>query len=525
MAQLEAWSSRKNGTSRHLLSNLTTCQQSKNNRRKYLPCLLLLLSLYLPFGDSFTTRPVHIKKHDFCATVARETAADNGVEETETTIAAAAPLATPADRFHTDMQRVLESRGNLYSTSSSSAASSPMERKERPQVLSSDVDGAERVATMLQHMVQIGVATEESYQIVLKAYRDRGRTRWKLQDSRIVCAADLVGGLLLQLSEQQETQTSTTDGSNNYNNISSKTCNLALEAYATCSTPRGGREYANQAQKLLDLMDASGIEVTATSVAHVVHAWTWQQENLKASNCAEMAQHNLDRITKLSPDHETLMQCYNWVLEARSKSVSEGSAQAASELLQQMNDLKQTRVGAAASSSIGSSSIGIGSLPNFQSHSNAILAWSKNQDPGSAEKAHILLNEALEIYKQGGFPEGSEPELIAFNGVIIAWARIGRPDKAEGVLWAMNEMKSQCQHLVPNVVTYNSVIHAHLRSRDKGKALQRIRKVVRYMEKNAEEQPAIKPDNFTYNTLMKVSERGVGEGICTFFTHSYLYFV
>jgi hypothetical protein len=472
--------------------------------------MLLLLSIYIPVGESFATTSVHIKKHGFCATVARESAADNGVEEV-TTIT---PLSTssPADRFHDDMRRVLESRGKLQSASSS-AASSPMERRERPQVLSSDVDGAERVATMLQHMVQIGVATEESYQIVLKAYRDRGRTRWKLEDSRIVCAADLVGGLINQLSEQQtQTTTTTTDGKLN---ISLETCNLALAAYATCSTPRGDREYANQAQQLLDFMEISGILITTESVAHVVHAWTWQQENLKASSCAEMAQLNLERILQLIRDHEhlptchdsvleeldkTLMQCYDWVLEARSKSVSEGSAQAASELLEQMNDLKKA----------GSSSAGI-SLPNFQSHSNAILAWSKNQDPGSPEMAHIMLDKALNIYKQGGFPEGSEPELIAFNGVIIAWARIGRPDKAEGVLWAMNEIKSQCKNLVPNVVTYNSVIHAHLRSRDKNMALKRIRKVIQYMEINAEEQPAIKPDNFTYNTLMKVSKRG---GVC-----------
>ena len=246
-------------------------------------------------------------------------------------------------------------------------------------------------------------------------------------------------------------------------------------------------------------MESSGIPITAESVAHVVHAWTWQQENLNAGNCAEMAQQNLDRILRLSPDDETLMQCYDWVLEARSKSVSEGSAQAASELLQQMDDFKNK----------GAISITSSSLPNFQSHSNANLAWSKNQDQGSAEKANIMLDEALNIYKQGGFPKGSEPELIAFNGVITAWARIGRPDKAEGVLWAMNEIKSQCKNLVPNVVTYNSVIHAHLRSRDKNKALQRIRKVVKYMEINAEDQPAIKPDNFSYNTLMKVSRRGI----------------
>jgi hypothetical protein len=493
MDQLEALRRRQNGASIHS-SNLTTCQQS-NNRKKFLPCLLLLLSIYLPVGDSFTTRPVQIKKPGFYATVARESGADNGAQK-ETI----APLSAPADRFHNDMHRVLESRGNLYSISSSVA--SPMERKERPQVLSSDVDGAERVATMLQHMVQIGVATEESYQIVLKAFRDRGRTRWKLQDSRIVCAADLVGGLVDQLWEQQQQQQQNIDGNNN-NLISSDTCNLALQAFATCSTPRGGRQYANEAQKLLDRMESSGIPITAESVAHVVHAWTWQQENLKASNGAEMAQHNLDRILKLSPDDETMMQCYNWVLEARSKSVSEGSAQAASELLQQMNDLKNKGVGASSSSTTMR-------LPNFQSHSNAILAWSKNQDRGSAEKAHALLDEALEIYKQGGFPEGSEPELIAFNGVIIAWARIGRPDKAEGVLWTMNEMKSHCEHMVPNVVTYNSVIHAHLRSRDKGKALQRIRKVVKYMETNAQNQPAIKPDSFTYNTLMKVRGRGGG---------------
>lgn len=385
----------------------------------------------------------------------------------------------PTSRFHTDMHRVLKSRENLSSSSPASLSLSPFERRKRPALLTSDVDGAERVASMLQHMVDIGIATEESYQIVLKALSNRGRLRWRRQDSSIVCAADEVGTLFDELRTSQR------------GNVTSETCNTVLKAYAACATPRGNRQYAQKAQALLQAMEASGVEVTVESLSYGINAWAWQQENLKAGECAKMAQLNFDQMVELSPDNEALLQGYHWLLEAWSKSASNGSADIAGEILDKMIEL-----GKVTPTSV---------YPNAQSYSNAILAWTKNHGKASAEKAQVLLEKTLESFENGEFPEDSEPELIAFNGVLSAWARIGRADKAEEVLWMADKLRTKCKVLVPDVVSYNSVLHAYVRSRDKSKALDRVLAIVKRMEDCAEDQPAIAPDSFTYNTVLKVS--------------------
>ena len=109
----------------------------------------------------------------------------------------------------------------------------------------------------------------------------------------------------------------------------------------------------------------------------------------------------------------------------------------------------------------------------------------------------------LDQYKQGAFPAGSEPALIAFNGVISAWARQGRAEKAEEVLFLMDKTRPTCERLIPDAVSYNSVIYAHLRRPDKEKALQSALSLVQYMSDHQDEQPAIKPNCFTFQVLMK----------------------
>ena len=113
-------------------------------------------------------------------------------------------------------------------------------------------------------------------------------------------------------------------------------------------------------------------------------------------------------------------------------------------------------------------------------------------------------------FERGQFPEGSEPPLIAFNAVIGAFARNGESEKAEEVLWLLGAVQSNCEILTPDVRTYNSVLHAHLKDTDKERSLQRALALVEYMEENAMNLPSIKPDSYTYNSLMKV---GANENI------------
>jgi hypothetical protein len=330
---------------------------------------------------------------------------------------------------------------------------------------------------MLYHMVNIGVSTEQSFQIVLKALSDRGRLRWRREDSsKIVCAADEVGPLLDKLWEIQ-------DG-----NVSTETCNLVLKTYAICSTPRGNRQYAQKAQDLIERMQEFGIRISSETFSHLVNAWAWQQENKEAGKCAKMAQRNFDKMLELSPEDETVLQGYEWLLEAWSKSSSSDAAEIAEGIFDKMMELKEK---------------GVGRL-SAQAYSNVILAWTKQSGQTSAEKANTLLNKMLQDFENGGYRDNAEPELIAFNGVIAAWSRCGRMDKAEEVLWLADEMRSKCDTLCPDVVTFNSVLHGCIRIKDKKESLNRMLSIVEHMEKHAAEQPGMKPDEFTYNTLIKV---------------------
>jgi hypothetical protein len=302
----------------------------------------------------------------------------------------------PASRFHMDMKRVLQSRQRMQDEASSNSASetilsmSPMERRKRPQLLEEDIDGVIRVSAMLRHMVDIGVATEESFQIVLEAVGKRGRLRWVGKNNVVVCAADEVDDLMNELWQRQDGR------------VSTRSCNLALQAYAVCSTPRGNRSYAQKAQQLLDDMAELGITANAESYSHVINAWAWQQGNLEDSVCALKAQQNFEKLLQLSPDDETMLQANDWLLEAWSKSPSEDAPKQAERIIVEMQNLSKK-------SSAGTV------LPNSQSYTNSILAWAKSRSKNSATKAFKLLVDYIESYKNGELNKDTEPELFAFS--------------------------------------------------------------------------------------------------------------
>lgn len=385
----------------------------------------------------------------------------------------------PANRFHRDMKRVLESRKSAFDVSpnaSNISTLSPMDRRNRPALLSQDIDGANRVTSMLRHMVNIGVANEETYQIVLEALCRRGRLRWIDGDSSVVCAADVVDGLIDELWERQKGV------------LSTHTCNLALKAFAACSTPRGERRYAEKAQTLLYAMENEGITPSIECFSHVINAWAWQQGNLRNGDCARMAESNLERLLETSPDDETKLQGYDWVLEAWSKSHEKDAPTHADRILTEMKLIKK-RNGSLAST-----------LPNSQSYTNAILAWTKSN---STAKANELLYEYIDSFDDSSSPADLGPDLFAFNSVISAWARVGRTDKAEEVLWKANEIRKKHKTLVPDIFTYNSVVHGYLKSQNSTNSLEKILNMVDYMEKNMVQQPSIRPDCFTYHCLLR----------------------
>lgn len=373
--------------------------------------------------------------------------------------------------------RVLDSRQTQSSSDNPSLPS--IERRKRPTLLSTDIDGVERVVSMLGHMVEIGVATEESFQIALEGLSNRGRLRWRRDDSTVVCAADEVEPLLKKIWEAQN------------GCISTETCNFALKAYAVCSTPRGNRMYAQKAEDVIRKMQDAEIEITSETIAHLVHAWAWQQENRDSGECAKMAQHYFDEMMKLSPDEDIVVEAYGWLLEAWSKCSASSAADTSERIFSKLKQLRGANVGG-------------------QQYSNAILAWTKKRGEGSAEKGNSLLLQMIDEYEASGYSESAKPELIAFNGVIGAWCRCRQLDNAEEVLWLANDLGETCEDIYPDVVTFNSVLHAYIRHRDRSKSLDRMLVIIEHMETKSKEHSAMKPNEFTYNTLIKVSKYNFG---------------
>ena len=300
----------------------------------------------------------------------------------------------PTSRFHSDMRRVLDSRKEAFEASSNSSVS--MDRRKRPGLLNKDIDGVDRVTSMLRHMVNIGVANEETYQIVLEALCKRGRLRWYDDDSIIVCAADVVEGIYDEAWNYL------------YGKVSTRTCNLVLQAYATCSTPRGNRQYAEKAQAILDEMEDEGIDPSVESFTCLVNAWAWQQGNRGSGKCVDMAEKNIKKLLEFSPDNATKLQAYHFVLEAWSKVCDEDAPAQADRILNEMKLIRRTLNNSTTN------------LPNSESYTNAILTWTKSN---AAERAHDLLYECIDNFENyiDNLDDGDkissdmEPELFAFS--------------------------------------------------------------------------------------------------------------
>jgi hypothetical protein len=425
------------------------------------------------------------------------------------------------------------------------------QRRQKPSLLLNDLDGAEKCWHMLRHLQQSLnsnniMIPESAYQMVMKVFLLRGRLRWKRNDvvlpngapastfagssSQVICAADQLEELLQDLEQR----------SHPMGNVSLTTYNMVLEAYAICATPRGDRQYAQRAHALLQRMEqiastredftittncttTISLPLPVESYLHVLHAYAWQQGNLQSpTDAADEANRLLDTVLQCTNDTLTHMQATIWVLEAYSKSI--GGARHCHVLFQNVQHYNNTLTEAGRGTVARQ-------LFDAEVYSNAILAWSKaaaesiTEDEVSttstveaATNAYALLLELVHRYTDGSFAPGSEPPLIAFNGVISAWSRIRNTDKAEEVLWLMEHtVRPLCKNLIPNAISYNSVLHGIYRQSQPGPgsrssktrlskdvALQKALAIVSYMEQNAGvSQPDIQPNSFSYHTLLK----------------------
>ena len=287
------------------------------------------------------------------------------------------------------------------------------------------------------------------------------------------------------------------------NRISTTTYNMVLEGYANCANSRGSYRYAEKAEDLLGRITSSSsmaMTVDSTSLLCVLRAWAWQQTNRGDSKCARRAMdyamqleqrfssnsiqlvEGCDNTDDNNNDEVILAEAYDLVLEAFSKAIG----------------------GAAQADAIFRKRIKLNIPTPIADYTNVILAWTKDTKEESIVRATSLVETMSELFLAGKLTE--DPEHIAFSSVISAWAQLDQPGKAEELLWLMEkDVRPMAKSFKPSVYTYNNVCHAYIKDNAKinNKSVNAVSRIVQYMEENWKEQPLIKPDSFTYNTLIK----------------------
>jgi tetratricopeptide (TPR) repeat protein len=316
----------------------------------------------------------------------------------------------------------------------------------------------------------------------------RGRMQWIVNhDNRsdFTCAANEMELLLYELEETIQSEKYDQSRSDE-STISTITYNMVLEAYANCANSRGNYRYADKAYDLILRMPPHRVD--ARSWLQVIRAWAWQQGNFHDAQCAQRAKDCIQllqqKVTGDGNDVTILAEAYDWVIEAYSKAI--GGAKQADDVFQKRLNLQS-----------------ICPVP-VADYTNVIIAWTKDRKESSIEKATSVLKTMSELFLSNRLH--GDPEHIAFSSVIAAWTQLGRPEKAEEILWLMEkDVRPMTISMKPTVFTYNNVCHAYTKDNSKidSKTLKAVTRIIAYMEENYKEQPLIKPDSYTYNTLIK----------------------
>lgn len=167
---------------------------------------------------------------------------------------------------------------------------------------------------------------------------------------------------------------------------------------------------------------------------------------------------------------------YSTVLDAFAKSKERGSASRAETILRQMKHR--------------------GIEANVISWNSVIDAYSKEKNP---ERAEALLKEMNDEYLKGN--HSFKPTMRTYSVVLSGWSNARSPqsgERAESLLHHMKKLADSDELEPLDVVVYNSVLACWAKSSFTGAAMRA--KV--FLEKIMIARDGIKPDTYSYNTVM-----------------------
>lgn len=209
-----------------------------------------------------------------------------------------------------------------------------------------------------------------------------------------------------------------------------------------------------------------------------INAWANVGDNASASRAEAILeklntlQTSRGLLTDITPDNVS----YNTIIKAYAKAGNAGQAEATLNTMQRINQ------------STGDLKI----KPDSVSYSSVLHAYAhaSPKDPSACIKAESVLMNMLKEQKM-------LVTTIHFNTVLNAHATLGSGKRAAMLLKLMEDMTAQNSKIRPDLFTYNTVLKALAKSKEKG-SIERAKEIISTMEKSDH----IKPNTVSYNTLI-----------------------
>lgn len=232
-------------------------------------------------------------------------------------------------------------------------------------------------------------------------------------------------------------------------------CYQAVIGSLSKGSNKSAKRNAHKAQDLLESM-ALRFRLNLRTCNTVIKCWARARDPRAAESKV------LDRMTHWGVPPDIIS--YNTVIQAFARK---GDAKQAEKLLGYL---------LSPSSKI---------QPNVRTFTATLTALSKQKTVQAAERAETLLLKMQELHEEHNMD--TCPDLFTYNAILSCWALLGDGPRAE---YFFREL---ARVMEPDVVSYNSVIHANKNNLAKGEEL-----VQEMLQRN------ITPDGVTQRTLLKV---------------------
>ncbi len=271
-----------------------------------------------------------------------------------------------------------------------------------------------------------------------------------------------------------------------------------------------GKPWASQAaEEILDCMIHCHVSTYKTLKPNIetinacMNAWA---QCTARSDSAERTEGILKKLNNLQITEGLLLDVtpdtvsYNCIIKAHANS---GNAKKAEEILNIMEDLytstKDEKI-----------------KPDLISFSSVLNAYAKSAsyDQNAPRTAEKILMRMLKVQKDSEDGSNQIINVWSFNAVLNAYAAQGAGQRALLLLQLMEDLTERHDDntIRPDTYSYNTVLKALARSKEKGSIGKALQILDRMEEKSDNGDLEVKPDGVSYNTVILAIANNGGQG-------------